>query len=115
MIECGLGLMVVCLPALRAPMRTFFTAISPGSLISGIKSAFTTRSLKTEGSLEAGVYRLDSVNQSHKALTSDWSRYAPTEGPLHTSIVGPTDSDYSVRHVKPMNGAIHVRSEVQQY
>ncbi|KAK9776046.1 putative Integral membrane protein [Seiridium cardinale] len=71
MIECGLGLMVVCLPALRAPMRTFFTAISPGSLISGITSGFTTRSLNTEGSLEAGVYRLDSVNQSHKALTSD--------------------------------------------
>ncbi|KAK9423442.1 putative Integral membrane protein [Seiridium unicorne] len=115
MIECGLGLMVVCLPALRAPMRTFFTAISPGSLISGIKSVFTTRSLKTEGSLEAGVYRLDSVNQSHRALTSDWSRYAPMEGPLHTSVVGPTDSDHSVRQVKPMNGAIHVQSEMQQY
>ncbi|KAM0811668.1 putative Integral membrane protein [Seiridium cardinale] len=71
MIGSGLGLMVVYLPALRAPMRTFFTAISPGSLISGITSVFTTRSLNTEGSLEAGVYRLDSINQSHKALTSD--------------------------------------------
>ncbi len=115
MIECGLGLMVVCLPALRAPMRTFFTTISPGSLISGIKSAFTTRLLKTEGSLEAGVYQLDGVNQSYKMLTSDWSRYAPTEGALHTSVVGPTDSDYLVRQVKPMNVAILVQSETQQY
>jgi hypothetical protein len=115
MIECGLGLMVVCLPALGVPMRTFLTAISPGSLISGIKSVFTTRSLKTEGSLEAGVYRLDSVSQSHKELASDWSRYAPTEGALHTSVVGPTDSDYSSRQVKPMDGAIHVRKEMQQY
>ncbi|KAF7539569.1 hypothetical protein G7054_g2059 [Neopestalotiopsis clavispora] len=115
MIECGLGLMVVCLPALGVPMRTFLTAISPGSLISGIKSVFTTRSLKTEGSLEAGVYRLDSVSQSHKELTSDWSCYAPTEGALHTSVVGPTDSDYSSRQVKPMNGAIYVRKEMQQY
>lgn len=115
MIECGLGLMVVCLPALRAPMRTFFTAISPGSLISGIKSAFTTRLLKTEESLESGVYRLDSVNQSHKALAPDWSRYAPTEGALYTSVVGPTDSDYLVRQVKPTSGVIHVRSEMQQY
>jgi hypothetical protein len=96
-------------------MRTFFSAISPGSLISGIKSAFTTRSLKTEGSLEAGVYRLDGVNQSHKALNSDWSHYTLTEGALHTSVVGPTDSDDLVRQVKPMNGAIHVRSEMQQY
>ncbi|KAI0173526.1 hypothetical protein GGR52DRAFT_543322 [Hypoxylon sp. FL1284] len=115
MIECGLGLMVVCLPALRAPMRSFFTAISPGSLISGIKSAFTTRSLKTEGSLDAGFYRLEGVNQSHKALTSDWNRYAPTEGALHTSVVGPTDSDHLVRPVEPMHGVIHVRSEMQQY
>lgn len=115
MIECGLGLMVVCLPALRAPMRTFFTAISPGSLISGIKSAFTTRSLKSEGSLEAGFYRLDGVNQSHKALNSDWSRYAPTEGALHTSVVGPTDSNHLVSQVEPMHGVIHVRSEMQQY
>lgn len=115
MIECGLGLMVVCLPALRAPMRTFFSAISPGSLLSGIKSAFTTRSLKTEGSLEAGIYRLSSVNQSRKASTSDWSRYAPTEGALHTSVFGPTDSDHLVRQEKLTNGAIHVRSEMQQY
>lgn len=107
--------MVVCLPALRAPMRTFFTAISPGSLISGIKSAFTTRSLKSEGSLEAGFYRLDGVNQSHKALNSDWSRYAPTEGALHTSVVGPTDSNHLVSQVEPMHGVIHVRSEMQQY
>lgn len=107
--------MVVCLPALRAPMRTFFSAISPGSLLSGIKSAFTTRSLKTEGSLEAGIYRLSSVDRSHKASTSDWDRYSPTEGALHTSVVGPTDSDHSVRQEKLTNGAIHVRSEMQQY
>ncbi|KAI9148250.1 hypothetical protein HJFPF1_12078 [Paramyrothecium foliicola] len=115
MIECGLGLVVVCLPTLRAPMRTLFTAISPGSLISGIKSVFTTRSLKSEGSLELGVYRLDSVNQSHKALTSDWSRHAPTEEALHTSVVGPTDSDNLAGQVKPMKGAIYVRSEMQQH
>lgn len=99
-------------------MRNFFTAISPGSLLSGIKSVFTTRSLKTEGSLEAGVYRLDSVNQSGKASqgsASDWDRYAPTEGALHTSVVGPTDSDCLVRQEKPMKGAIHVRKEMRQY
>lgn len=116
MIECGLGLVVVCLPALRAPMRSFFTAISPGSLLSGIKSAFTTRSLKTEDSLEAGVYRLGGYSQSHKALNSDWSRYGPAEGTaLHTSVVGPTDSDRLARQVKPKSGTIHVRSEMQQY
>lgn len=115
MIECGLGLMVVCLPALRAPMRTFFSAFSPGSLLSSIRSVFITRSLKTEGSLEAGVYRLSSLDQSGKASTSEWSRYAPTEGALHTSVVGPTDSDHLVTKKKLMNGAIHVRSEMQQY
>lgn len=115
MIECGLGLVVVCLPALRAPMRSFFTAMSPGSLLSGIRSAFTMRSLKTEDSLEAGVYRLSSVNQSSKEAHSDWDHYAPTEGALHTSVVGPTDSDRLVRQEKLTNGAIHVRSEMQQY
>lgn len=97
-------------------MSTFFSAMSPGSLLSGIKSVFTTRSLKTEGSLEAGVYRLSSVNQSGKASTSDWSRYAPTEGALYTSVMGPTDSEqHLVRKEKLVNGAIHVRSEMQQY
>jgi hypothetical protein len=96
-------------------MRSFFTSMSPGSLLSGIKSAFTTRSLKSEGTIEGGVYKLDGFNHSRKALASEWSRYPPTEGALHTSVVGPTGSDDLERQMKPMNGAIHVRSEMQQY
>ena len=44
MIECGLGVIVVCLPTLRSLLGRWTVKISPGSILSNIRNVWTLHS-----------------------------------------------------------------------
>ncbi|MCJ1308350.1 hypothetical protein MMC25_002003 [Agyrium rufum] len=67
MVESGLGVIVVCLPTLRSLYGTTF---SPGSILSGIRSAFSLWSVHSHSSSEPGVHRLHSLDKTAKSSTS---------------------------------------------
>ncbi|TEY52003.1 hypothetical protein BOTCAL_0261g00030 [Botryotinia calthae] len=108
MIECGLGVIVVCLPTLRS----LYGKVSPGSILSGIKSALAIRSLESHGSLEPGIQRLDSLDQSGKASSSRSNLRGRNEGTLETYIVATQDLEQQGTVSKH---EIRVRDEVEQY
>ncbi|TGO33320.1 hypothetical protein BHYA_0252g00010 [Botrytis hyacinthi] len=108
MIECGLGVIVVCLPTLRS----LYGKVSPGSILSGIKSALAMRSLESHAISEPGIQRLDSLDQSGKSSSSRSNLRGKNEGTLETYIVAAHDLEQQgtlSRH------EIRVRDEVEQY
>ena len=108
MIECGLGVIVVCLPTLRS----LYGKMSPGSILSGLKSAFTLRSLQSHTNTEPGVHRLDSMDKSAKSSLSHSNLHGQDEGTMQTYIVGAHDLE---RQVNLPGSGIRVKNEVEQY
>jgi hypothetical protein len=112
MIECGLGVMVVCLPTLQRPIRAVFIKMSPTSIISAFRSAFTTPSLTREAANEPSVYLLDRLDRSGKPSTSRSNVYAASDGVRQTDIAVAPDLE---RNEEMRHNIIHVQHEVEQY
>jgi hypothetical protein len=112
MIECGLGVIVVCLPTLRSLYGKM--KMSPGSILSGIKSALTMRSLQSRASTQPGDSRYDSYVKSAKSSSDhSTSTLRGDEGTTHTYIVG-ASHDLEKQDSLPETG-IQVRNEFEQY
>lgn len=108
MIECGLGLIVVCLPTLRS----IYGKLSPRSIFSGIRSALAHQSLRSSSHISPGATRLDSLDKSGKSETSVANLYNKDEGTTQTYIVGAHDLEQQYTFPR---AAIQVRSEVEQH
>ncbi|KAL3481677.1 hypothetical protein BJX99DRAFT_253205 [Aspergillus californicus] len=106
MIECGLGVIVICLPALRPLYRR----ITLASITSSIKSTWPLRSLSSG---ETGVTRSDSVNGSVNSTASLWNLSRTWyHGRTKTSIVAPAAHDVLMSENLPPQ-KIYVRDEVE--
>jgi len=111
MIECGLGVIVVCLPTLRSLYGKM--KMSPGSILSGIKSAFTMRSLQSRSSTQPGTSGFESYVKSAKSSSDhSTSTLRGDDATMHTYIVGAPDLEKQDN--LPESG-IQVRNEVEQY
>ncbi|KAH6664862.1 hypothetical protein B0J14DRAFT_238113 [Halenospora varia] len=108
MIECGLGLIVVCLPTLRS----IYGKLSPRSIFSGIRSALAHQSLRSSSRISPGATRLDSLDKSGKSETLVANLYNKDEGTTQTYIVGAHDLEQQYTFPR---AAIQVRSEVEQH
>jgi len=108
MIECGLGVIVVCLPTLRP----LYGKISPESIFSGIKSVFSLRSLSIRSDTEPNLQDINSLNMSAASSLSRWDFRGQGDGTMETSVVGAHDLESQDNLT--VNG-IEVKHEVLQY
>jgi len=108
MIECGLGVVVVCLSTLRSLYGKLF----PGSIIRGIRSILGSGSQGVRESTAPGIHRLESIERSSDPYTSYPSVHSPHEGRIQTYIVGSHDLE-GQKHL-PKAG-IRIKSQVEQY
>lgn len=108
MIECGVGLVVICLP----PLRSVYGKISPGSIINGIRSALAGRSIQSHTRTEAGIHHLNSLDRSAQSSTSRSNLRPQNEGAVQTYVVGAYDLE--VQDQLPKAG-IQIKNDVEQY
>jgi len=108
MIECGLGVIVVCLPTLRP----LYGKISPESIFSGIRSVFSLRSLSIRSGKEPNCQDLNSLDRSAASSLSRWNFRSDGDGTMLTSVVGAHDLESQDNLM--LNG-IEVKHEVVQY
>lgn len=106
MIECGLGVIVACLPTLRA----VYSKLSPGSILSHIKSALAIRSLQSNLSTPSDNPNLPNNDGSAKS-SSDALTLSGDEGAIRTHIVAAHDLEKQDN--LPQYG-IQVRNDVEQ-
>lgn len=69
MIECGLSLIVVCLPTLRP----LLAKVTPYSILNSIRSTFSLRSFSKQQSADEEIGRIDSFTRmtSSKSMRPD--------------------------------------------
>lgn len=107
MIECGLGVVVVCLPTLRSLYGNLF----PGSIVRGIRSILGSGSQAVRES-KPGVHRLGSIERSSDPYKSFSDAHGPYEGTIQTYVVGSHDLE-DQKHL-PKTG-IQIKNQVEQY
>ena len=97
-VECGLGVIVVCLPTLRS----LYGSISPKSILSGIKSVFSLWSVQSHSSTEPGIHRLKSLDRLTKASSSRSDR---PEHQLHLEGIHSIEIDLERQNHLPTRAA----------
>ncbi|KAL4912009.1 hypothetical protein BDW62DRAFT_36017 [Aspergillus aurantiobrunneus] len=109
MVECGLGVIVICLPALRP----LYSKIHLSALVSSVMSSIN-RPLKSN-STASGVPRFDSLDGSVDSTSSRWNLSRTSHsGRTKTSIVAVRDVLTSEhQHLPGSERKIHIRDEVE--
>ncbi|KAA8644453.1 uncharacterized protein ATNIH1004_008657 [Aspergillus tanneri] len=109
MIECGLGVVVVCLPTLRPLQRI----ISMDSIVSQIRGKLSLKSLPRRSSQDSGSIGLYNFGQSVNSTS--------TQSKAHYNTYSGSGNAYSAEAIRSARASdwskpgIHVKHEIEQY
>ena len=89
MIECGVGVIVVCLPTLKHLLRTFYHKMSSSNIFTRIKSTSAKLSLLSSSGAgtEPDTHRLDSLDRPAKWGSSRTNLWGQDKGTVPTLAV----------------------------
>ncbi|PCG89963.1 Hypothetical protein PENO1_101630 [Penicillium occitanis (nom. inval.)] len=110
MIECGLGVIVVCLPTLRSLFGRWTLKITPGSLLSGIRNVLTLQSISSNSEQRGSHFYAKTDNPPY--LLSNINSGRLEEGTVQTHIVG---AGHDLEGRGSVGSGIGFKREVQQF
>lgn len=112
MIECGLGVIVVCLPTLRSLFGRWTLKITPGSLLSGIRNVLTLQSLSSNSEQRGSNFYAPDKMDNPPYLLSNIHSGRLEEGTVQTHIVG---AGHNLEGRESVGSGIGFKREVQQF
>lgn len=113
MIECGLGVIVVCLPTLRSLLGRWAFKVSPGSILSNLRNVLTLHSSSSNTEQrDSHFYGYDKSDNPPYLLSNMQSSSAGEAGAsVQTHIVAAHDSEGR----ESVGSGIGLKREVEQF
>jgi hypothetical protein len=113
MIECGLGVIVVCLPTLRSLFgRWTLKILSPGSILSSIRNSLPLQSSSSNREQRGGrFYTFDKTDNPPYLLSNIHTHSGLEEGTIQTHIVRASDLEGR----ESVGSGIRLKREVEQF